>query len=91
LQGDYGKGLEAGKTMSSSYRFHYVLLVDLNTDVRDGYSNGSTDGRRRRFLSRTKRRDVPSCASWSALAGTRRSTTSVCTSPRCNPWPTTSV
>jgi hypothetical protein len=43
LQGDYGRGLEAGKTMSASYRFHYILLLDLGTDIRDGYNNGSTN------------------------------------------------
>jgi hypothetical protein len=42
LQGDYGSSLEAGKTLNASYRFHYTLLVDLGTDVRDGYDNGST-------------------------------------------------
>jgi hypothetical protein len=91
LQGDYGRGLEAGKTMSSSYRFHYVMLVDLDTDIRDGYDSGLTASAdtvfvpdqngvmyRVRFVERV---------GWNTALDHKR----VYLARHATPWPTTSV
>jgi hypothetical protein len=44
LGADYGAGLEHGEGDSPDLKFTHTLLVDVATDVRDGYDAGTVGG-----------------------------------------------
>src|SRR4051794_33795735 len=48
LQGDYERRMEVGESEAAALRYTHVLLVDVGTDVRDGFdlfgAAGTEDG-----------------------------------------------